>query len=398
MKRLILSVLTIAVAAGCTPRPTGEAPKDPIPPTPQAVAPAPEPVDLVSEWSRGVTKVHQNVVASTQPTTQRAGTAPRPAVPTIADAPIATPVFTLDDLKRVDTSVSTAPLVRLLAMKLNGIPYQRFAGYGAIDFTPQLPEGTEPDKVTSEILAREPAGTRGAIERLMKNEVDMVFLSRMPTDKELSDARKADVRLRTDLIATEALVFTVNINNPAKNVSIENLRRLFAGEAKTWAEMKIAGFPLTHEIAPKPVTIAYRAQGLGTEELMQQLLLDGKPLPELPISAALSSTKLVLDATAEDPQALGFSVFCYVSNMERDGKIKALAVNGVLPEPSRVASGEYPLTTPIYLVSRATLDPDSRLVHLRKWLLSMQGQRVLAEAGYMPTIAEAWTQQRLLEK
>lgn len=396
MKRLILSVLTIAVAAGCTPRNTTEPAKQPIAPTTQAVEPTP--VDLQAEWSRGVTKVHAHVVATTQPTTQRSGTAARPVAPSVTGAEIPTPVFTLDDLKRVDTSVSTAPLVRLLAMKLNGIPYQRFAGYGAIDFTPQLPEGVEPDKVTNEILAREPAGTKGAIQRLMKNEVDMVFLSRMPTDKELSEARKQDVRLRTDLIATEALVFTVNINNPAKSVTIENLQKLFAGEAKTWAQMQIAGFPLTHEIASKPVTIAYRAQGLGTEELMQQLLLDGKPLPEMPVSSALSSTKLVLDATSEDPQALGFSVFCYVSNMERDGKIKALAVNGVLPEPSRVASGEYPLTTPIYVVSRATLDPDSRLVLLRKWLLSMQGQKLLAEAGYMPIIAEAWTQQRLLEK
>ena len=45
--------------------------------------------------------------------------------------------------------------------------------------------------------------------------------------------------------------------------------------------------------------------------------------------------------------------------------------------------------------SISNLDPESRLVALRKWLLAMPGQKVLAEAGYMPTITEAWTSERL---
>ena len=106
----------------------------------------------------------------------------------------------------------------------------------------------------------------------------------------------------------------------------------------------------------------------------------------------------MLDASLEDPETIGFSVFAYATNMKRDGRLKTVAVDGVLPEPSRVASGEYPLTTPLYILTRADLRSDDALFKLRAWLGSMNGQKVLAEAGYMPVSSEAWTAVRLMGK
>ncbi|HEY0007742.1 MAG TPA: substrate-binding domain-containing protein [Tepidisphaeraceae bacterium] len=357
-------------------------------PTTQTAAPA--------NWEVGVSEIITKPVVTTQPTTQRTTEAYR--TDTSAEAPLPTPQLRLDDLARIDSSVSTAPLMRLLAMKLNNIPYSRFAGFGVVDFTPNLPEGVNPDAMTNDILAREPAGTSGAIARLAKGEVDLAIVSRPPTQAEIDTAAKAGTKLRSDLVATEALVFTANVNNPINSLSQSQLKRIFTADAKKWSDMKLEAIPKEHELSDKPITVAYRARGLGTEELMEQLLLNGQKLPELPISKALSSTKLVLDATNEDPETLGFSVFCYTTNMERDGRTKVIAVDNVLPEPTRVASGEYPLTSPIYVVTRANLENDSRLYALRRWLTAMPGQKVLAEAGYMPILAEAWTQQRLMSK
>ncbi len=399
---IVLSVASVLV--GCHPVPkSGNAANNPsgIVSTPiQTEKPAPTTGRATgslteTDWTAGVSEIITKPKITALSTTRATGgNTATSSTPLTADLP--NPKLTLDDVKRIDTSISTAPLVRLLAMKLNGIPYERFAGYGVVDFTPKLPEGTDPDAMTNDILTREPAGTSLAISRLIKGETDMAFVSRQPRRDELDAADNAKVSLRQDRIATEALVFTVNINNPARNISKQSLKSLFTGNAKTWAELKLVDFPLTSELATKPVTVAYRARGLGTEELLMQLLLEGQAVPELPISKALNSNKLVLDATNEDPETLGFTVFCYATNMQRDGRIKALSVDGVLPEPNRVASGEYPLTTPIYLLTRTNLDPKSNLVQVRKWLLAMSGQKVLAEAGYMPVITEAWTQQRLI--
>ena len=308
------------------------------------------------------------------------------------------PKLTLDDLKRVDTSISTAPLLRLLAMKLNGIPYQRFAGFGAVDFSPDLPEGTNPDAMTNDVLSREPAGSAVAIARLIKGQIDMAIVPRMPTTEELASAVKDGVQLRNDLVATEALIFTVNVDNPVNSLSRKQLVDIFLGNTTHWKDLGAQTLSPTNPIAADPITVAYRARGTGSEELLEQLLLDGQRPPELPVSKALMTNKLVLDASSEDPETIGFSGFCYTINMKHDPRIKVLAVDNVLPEPSRVASGEYPLTTPIYLLTRTDLSSDTDVYHLRAWLGSMAGQKTLAEAGYMPISPEAWTAVRLMQK
>jgi phosphate transport system substrate-binding protein len=373
-------------------------------PAPQAVAtrPATQPASrpALSETSAAFTPGYNDVVAvvtkpviASQPTTRQAAGAGPSQASMSADLP--TPKLALTDLAKVDASVATAPLLRLLAMKLNNIPYQRFVGYGAIDFVPDLPEGTQPDKITTDILSREPAAPEAAIARLIGGEITMAFATRAPSPAELESAAKSGVRLRADVIATEALVFTLNNDNPVRNMPTAKLRQIFSAKAAKWSDLQLDTVPLNSDLAGKPLTVAYRARGLGAEELTRQLLLGGEAMPELPVSKALSTTKLVMDATKEDPETIGFSGFCYVTNMQRDGKVRLLAVDGVLPEPARVASGEYPLTTPLYVLSRGDLPAKSDLANLRGWLASMPGQRALAEAGYMPVAAEAWSQQRL---
>ncbi|GIW76122.1 MAG: hypothetical protein KatS3mg104_1185 [Phycisphaerae bacterium] len=398
MIRLISVVIGLIVLIGCQSKPrTDSSVMDVAPPT---NAPPPSTAqDPSVNWTANVKQIITKPTLALRPSTTQpvsgASVVPR-STPESLNQDVRTPILRLDDVQRIDTSVSTAPLLRLIAMKLNNIPYDRFAGYGVVDFTPRLPEGTNPDAMTNDVLMREPSGTDSAIRRLIAGEVDMVFVSRQPTPEERASAAAAKVTLRQDLLATEALVFTANIVNPVNNLTIDALKRYFSGQAKTWNDLKLSELPITSEIASVPVTVAYRAKGLGTEELMQQLLLEGKPVPELPLSPALIGTQLVMDATNEDPATLGFANFCYSTNMSRDGRTKVLAIEGVLPEPSRVASGEYPLTTPIYLVTRTNLDPGSRLVALRQWLLAMPGQKVIAEAGYMPILSEAWTSERLM--
>ena len=185
----------------------------------------------------------------------------------------------------------------------------------------------------------------------------------------------------------------MNNNNPTINLSRKQLQEIFTGKYKVWSDAQIPQIKPDSELSTKSLTVAYRAKGLGTEELMSQILLDGKPVPELPISKALSSGKLVLDATTEDNETVGFSVYAYAANMTHDGSFHVIAVDGILPEPVTLMRNEYPLTTPIYVITRTDLESTNDLFGLRAWLLAMNGQKVIAEAGYLPRVAEAWTEQ-----
>ncbi|MGN6504941.1 MAG: PstS family phosphate ABC transporter substrate-binding protein [Tepidisphaeraceae bacterium] len=397
MNKLTVSLAALTIASGCTqPRSAPPASRQTVAPilstaTPTTAATAPTPPPVGSRVVEIITHPVLVKRATTRPTGGDASSL-------VTSRNVPTPKLTLDDLKRVDTSVATAPLLRLLAMKLNGIPYQRFAGFGAVDFTPSLPEGTDPDAATNDVLSREPAGPSSAIGRLIKGEIDLAIIPRQPTTAELAYAVKSGVQLRSDLAATEALVFTVNVDNPVHSLTQKQLVDIFTGNVVKWKDLGTDTVPPNSPIAPDPITVAYRARGTGSEELLEQLLLNGQKPPELPISKALMSSKLVLDASSEDPETIGFSGFCYAINMKRDSRIKVLAVDNILPEPARVASGEYPLTTPLYLITRTDLSSDTDIYKLRTWLGTMAGQKTLAEAGYMPISSEAWTEARLMEK
>ena len=429
MRKLICTLTAVALVGGCAAEPKAAKPS-PLRPTPKPTRPTTKPTPAtvaarpgqpnvkppalptpVANSGAGTTAGADGRVVeiitkprlATRPTTSApAGGGGAPAARTseaaVSSADVPAPRFTLDTLARTDTAVSCAPLLRLLAMKLNGIPYESFAGYGALDFSPKLPEGTNPDAMTNDVLAREPGGTAAAIKRLTKGEIDLALVPRVPNADEIAAAAAAKVRLRYDLIATEALVFTVNAANPVNALSRDQLAKIFNGQAKLWKDLGEKTVPLNERVAGEPITVAYRARGTGSEELLRQLLLQGKAMPELPVSRALSASKLVLDASVEDPETIGFSVFAYASNMKRDGRVKVLAIDGVVPEPSRVAGGDYPLTTPIYVLTRADLGAEKDLYKMRAWLSSMNGQKALAEAGYMPVSSEAWTAVRLMGK
>ena len=428
MRKLICTLAAVTLPAvvlvgGCAAEPKAGAKPAPLRPTPGPIRPTTKSAAVTARAGRPNVKPPETSAVTVPPpgspdgrvveiiTKPRLATRPSTSAPTAGAAPSArtaeaavssadvpAPRFTLDALARTDTAVSCAPLLRLLAMKLNGIPYESFAGYGALDFSPKLPEGTNPDTMTNDVLAREPGGTVTAIKRLIKGDIDLALVPRVPTAEETAAAAAAKVRLRYDLIATEALVFTVNAANPVTGLTRDQLARIFTGDAKLWKDLGEKTVPLNERVAGEPITVAYRARGTGSEELLRQVLLQGKSMPELPVSRALSASKLVLDASVEDPETIGFSVFAYATNMQRDGRVKVLAVDGVLPEPSHVSGGEYPLTTPIYVLTRADLGAEKDLYKMRAWLSSMNGQKALAEAGYMPVSSEAWTAVRLMGK
>jgi ABC-type phosphate transport system substrate-binding protein len=64
--------------------------------------------------------------------------------------------------------------------------------------------------------------------------------------------------------------------------------------------------------------------------------------------------------------------------------VKLLGVNGVLPTPETIANGSYPLATEVYVVIRADAAVEDPARLLRDWLLTEEGQAIVAKSGYIP--------------
>ena len=105
------------------------------------------------------------------------------------------------------------------------------------------------------------------------------------------------------------------------------------------------------------------------------------------------------------PNALGYSVFYYATQMYRNENIRVLAVDGMVPSAQTITDGTYPLCTNYYAVLRKDTGPEDPARELVAWLLSVEGQRLAAETGYVPMTggifdeeevdAEEWARTRL---
>jgi phosphate transport system substrate-binding protein len=55
-----------------------------------------------------------------------------------------------------------------------------------------------------------------------------------------------------------------------------------------------------------------------------------------------------------------------------------------MPSPETIQGRQYPFVTEVYAVVRRGLPATSPAVRLRDWLLTPEGQQVVAESGYVP--------------
>ena len=247
--------------------------------------------------------------------------------------------------------------------------------FGRIEAT--LPLSLEPGQVSRWRAANERnrhTGTHQAYLALAQNKTDVILVARPPSKSELAalaPGTSFDVRP----FALDAFVFLANAKNPVKGLSQTQLKKIYTAKTRLWRD--VGGEDL-------PIMALSRPRDSGSEELMDALLLKGEKMGQFPPQNRLSEMGETIERVALNRNALGYSVFYFERFMMPDARNKVLAINGVLPTPASIASKSYPFTAPVFCVTRTGIAPTSKAARLRDWLLSTQGQKLVAQSGYVP--------------
>jgi len=207
-------------------------------------------------------------------------------------------------------------------------------------------------------------GSVVGLEELKSGKVDFAASCRhiMPGDP-------ADIEFVQ--VAWDSLVFIVHKSNPVDNISVNDVRAIYAGRITDWSQLSGHKSPIQVFIS-RP----HQGHGLsGIETSTLEMVLKGKEPASTPNSLFLASTGIVEQMVETTPE--GFGTAGFSSARKRD--VKMLKVDDVYPDKKNIVSGKYPLKRPLFLLT--SKDPKPAVKKFIDFALSRQGQELISSYG-----------------
>ncbi len=193
---------------------------------------------------------------------------------------------------------------------------------------------------------------------IVDGETDILFCAG-PSEDQIRYAEEKGVKLVYVPIGLEAFVFFVNENNPVNGLSIEQVRKIYAGEYTNWSQVGGANRIIN------PVT---RLEGSGSQTTFEAFMGDYEIGNKSPLAITGA--------------AIGFSFRYYMDGIVENDSVKILSLNDVYPSPENIQNRTYPIVAQFYAIYRADNDNENISI-LIDWLLSEEGQELIEKTGYV---------------
>lgn len=244
-----------------------------------------------------------------------------------------------------------------------------------IRVTGLLPSG---QKVSIDVAAH---GSSTGFAALKTGQADLAASSRPIKNAEvrelagLGDLRSQDAE---QVIAIDGVAVILHPANPVRQLSINQLAKIFSGEIHDWEQLGGTG---------GAIHLYARDQQSGTFDTFNELVLTrfGKSLAR--DAQRFESSEGLSDEVSNDRQAIGFIGLPYVRRAKAvaiiDGESKPM-----LPSISLIATEDYPLSRRLYFY----LPPDSKqrwAKALVRFAQSPQGQSIVAQNGFVAQTVQA---------
>lgn len=195
-------------------------------------------------------------------------------------------------------------------------------------------------------------------QAIVDGTTDILFCAG-PSAEQVQYAEDKDVELVYVPIGLEGFVFFVNEKNPVENLTVEQIRKIYACEYTNWSEVGGANRVIN------PVT---RLEGSGSQTTFESFMGDYVIGRKSPFALTGAS--------------IGFSFRYYMDGIVENDAVKMISLNGVYPSAENIANRTYPIVAQFYAIYRADSD-NPNIPVLIDWLLSDEGQTLIEETGYV---------------
>ncbi len=209
-------------------------------------------------------------------------------------------------------------------------------------------------------------GSGNGIAALIEGTCDITTASRPMKVKEILLCQKKGISPVPHIVAMDGIAIIVHPSNPIQGLSTEEIKDIYTGKITNWKEL--GGKDLK-------IVVVSRDSSSGTFETFGTIVLKGeKVIPESLVQASNQTVATVISTTKG---AIGYVGLGYISNT-----VKALRVNGVIPEQETVVSGKYPISRPLYMYTDGA--PQGVAKDFLEFICSEEGQKIVEEQGFVP--------------
>lgn len=203
-----------------------------------------------------------------------------------------------------------------------------------------------------------PTGSGSGIQAVSEGRCDIGVSSRA-----LKDDEKA-AGLKETIVALDGIAVIVNPQNPVKDLSLEQIAKIYTGEITNWKD--VGG-------NDAEIVLIGREAGSGTRDGFESIT-DTKDACQY--RQELTSTGDVINTVSQNPDAIGYASLSAVGD-----SVKALTVGGVEATEATVKDGSYVVQRPFVLVTKEGTELSPAAQAFFDYALSADAASIIAAAG-----------------
>jgi phosphate transport system substrate-binding protein len=211
-------------------------------------------------------------------------------------------------------------------------------------------------------------GSGDGAKALVDGLCDIATMSRFMKDKEYKAVVEKGALPVAHAIAMDGVCVIVHPTNPVSGLTGDQIRGIYAGRITNWKE--VGG-------VDAPIVGFSRDTSSGTYETFEGLIMKGEKMAAG--VGTVGSNPEMHDSVATTPGAIGYVGLGFLGE-----KVKALPVNGIMPNKGTIASGVYPIARPLFLFTRGYPELGSAIHTFSTFYLTEEGQEIIEAKGFVP--------------
>lgn len=217
-------------------------------------------------------------------------------------------------------------------------------------------------------------GSGTGIAALLNGTVQIATASREMKQKERETAAANYINPVETKVARDAISFIVNPSNPVKELTMDQLAKIYTGEYSNWNQV---GGP------NQKITLCSRENTSGTYAFVQEFVMKNKNYAHTAL--LLPSNTAIVQEVSTNQWAIGYCGLGYL--VQAGNKVRALGVKkdsksaAVMPSEANVKNGTYPVARWLYFYTAG--NPSGLTRNFIDFCKSAAGQRIVTETGFV---------------